>query len=683
MSPENNSNTTYNKPKNTMGQYYLIEEIAQGGMAKIYKGLSYDAYGIKKNVVIKKILPHIAASKDFIEALVDEAKIAVNLSHGNIAQTYDLGKSGDDYFIVMEYVEGKSLSLIHKRCLANGKLIPIPILCQFMCEALNGLDYIHRKTDENGKTLNIVHRDISPQNLMVNYSGTLKIIDFGIAKSAFKGGSTDSGTLKGKFPYMSPEQARGDPIDHRSDIFSLGVIFHELLTGKRLFKAEDNRATIRNVRRAHVEPPSSIHENIPEDLDKIVIRALSKERRHRYAFASDMRDDLLKFSAKNFSDFKSSDIVDFLANIFEKDEKNQKEIQDSKTPVQILEHTTSALNHEKQLEKTDHVKLPSNLKEFFLDDMEADEEPQISTDEDINKEEKSIETDSKESGLSDYILNYFKKLQILYNKNRIVFLGISAGIILLLALALTKPWQKEKTDLTAGLGKTAELLIITEPADIHIYLDNKLIGVGSPMTLKNLKPNEDISIRAEHEGFSPQTENMALNSGEFRNLKISMSPLKKSIYTLSITSNPTGATIFLNDKEASLKTPATINNLEVNKHYSLGLYLEGYKFWSKDIETKENETQNFEVQLELNYGSLYVMTQPSGALILLNGTPAGQAPIEMDKLEPHKVYRLEAWLEGYKAYYQDIEFDAGKRKEMHLRLEKEENLPEKETTPSE
>ena len=257
MPPEENSpNLSAEAHPTPAGQYYLMEKIAQGGMAEIFKGLSYDVHGIKKTVCIKKILPNIAASQEFIDTLIDEAKIAVTLSHGNIAQVHDLGKVGEDYFMVMEFVEGKTLSRIMKTCHAKKELVPAPFACYFIAEILNGLNYIHRRTDEHGHALDIVHRDISPQNIMVSYSGTVKIIDFGIAKAKIKVGSTDSGILKGKFAYMSPEQARGDDTDHRSDIFSLGIIFWELLTGQRLFKAEDNKQTLRNVRKAHVALPS-------------------------------------------------------------------------------------------------------------------------------------------------------------------------------------------------------------------------------------------------------------------------------------------------------------------------------------------------------------------------------------------------------------------------------------------
>jgi serine/threonine protein kinase len=238
---ENRTKDNPNEIHTSLGQYFLIKKIAQGGMAEIYKGMASDIHGIQRTVVIKKILPHIAANKEFVDMLVSEAKIAVHLSHGNIAQIYDLGRAGTDYFMVMEYVDGRSLSQIHKRRLKLGELIPLEYILFIASEVANGLDYMHKRTDKAGRPLGIVHRDISPQNIIISYSGTVKIIDFGIAKAAFKVDDSESGILKGKFAYMSPEQARGEDIDSRSDIFSLGVILHELTSGRRLFKDKDNK----------------------------------------------------------------------------------------------------------------------------------------------------------------------------------------------------------------------------------------------------------------------------------------------------------------------------------------------------------------------------------------------------------------------------------------------------------
>ena len=300
----------------TFGQYQLLEKIAQGGMAEIFKGKALDSQGLERPVVIKRILPHIAASQEFVQMLIDEAKIAVMLNHGNIAQVYDLGKVGDDYFIVMEYVEGKSISQIMKRLKLIGQLIPIPFAMALCSEIANGLDYMHRKTDDEGHPLHIVHRDISPQNVILSVYGTVKIIDFGIAKAKNKVSITDSGVLKGKFAYMSPEHAEGMKLDNRNDIFSLGVILYELLTGERLFKGKTNPETVKRVKKARVPTPSGKRDEIPKALDAIVFKALARDRNQRYTSAGELSQDLHRLQIQIAPEFTPQQLVTFLHDLF-------------------------------------------------------------------------------------------------------------------------------------------------------------------------------------------------------------------------------------------------------------------------------------------------------------------------------------------------------------------------------
>lgn len=318
------------KPR-PFGHYFILEKIAQGGMAEIFKGLTYDFMGLKKFIVIKRILPHIAANKEFIDMLIAEAKIAVNLSHGNIAQIFDLGKVGNDYFIVMEYVDGKNLSQIQRRSLENRQRIPVEQCVYFISALCDALDYMHRKKDESGNELKIVHRDISPQNIIVSYSGNVKVIDFGVAKAAFKLGEGEKGILKGKFAYMSPEQAEGVEIDNRSDIFSAGIVLWELLVGQRLFKKKSNSETVAAVREMAVLPTSQFRNDIHDELDMIVMKALNRNSYERYQSAHDMGLDLTKYLLKYYSDFKPSNVSEYISMLFGRDEEVTGDIHFEKT----------------------------------------------------------------------------------------------------------------------------------------------------------------------------------------------------------------------------------------------------------------------------------------------------------------------------------------------------------------
>lgn len=332
------------KPR-PFGHYFILEKIAQGGMAEIFKGLTYDFMGLKKFIVIKRILPHIAANKDFIDMLVAEAKIAVNLSHGNIAQIFDLGKVGDDYFIVMEYVDGKNLSQIQRKSLENRQRVPVEFCVYFISALCDALDYMHRKKDELGNDLKIVHRDISPQNIIISYSANVKLVDFGVAKAAFKLSEGEKGILKGKFAYMSPEQAEGVEIDSRSDIFSAGIVLWEMLASQRLFKKKSNSETVISVKEMVVLPPSHFRADIQPELDKIVQKALSRNCQDRYQSAHDMGLDLTKYLLKYYPEFKPNNVSDYIARLFERDDEVTGDIHFEKThreEATLVEHSVRA-----------------------------------------------------------------------------------------------------------------------------------------------------------------------------------------------------------------------------------------------------------------------------------------------------------------------------------------------------
>ncbi len=275
------------------GQYEILERIASGGMAELYKARRSGVEGFQKIVAIKKILPHLADNEGFIAMFADEAKLAAQLNHPNIVHIYDLGKiEGGGYFIAMEHVEGRDLRAILESARELGMTLPVPLAIYVASKVASALDYAHRRRDGDGQDLHIVHRDVSPQNILISYEGDIKLCDFGIAKAASKVSQTESGALKGKIQYMSPEQAWGKPIDRRSDLFSLGVVLYELLTEQKLFRGDSDLTVLEMVRAAAASAPSTANPDVPKPLDAIVLKALAREPDERYANASDMLRDL-------------------------------------------------------------------------------------------------------------------------------------------------------------------------------------------------------------------------------------------------------------------------------------------------------------------------------------------------------------------------------------------------------
>ncbi|WNG60352.1 protein kinase [Archangium gephyra] len=322
------------------GKYLLLDRINIGGMAEVWRGKMFGAGGFERLVAIKRILPNIAEDDEFISMFIDEAKISVQLNHANIAQIYELGQITNSYFIAMEYIPGRDMRAIFDRCRKKGEPAPVPLVAYMVAKMCEGLDYAHRKKTNQGHDLNIVHRDISPQNILISFEGEVKVIDFGIAKAAGKATKTQAGILKGKFGYMSPEQIRGLPLDRRSDIFAIGVCLYEMLTGERLFVGDSDFSVLEKVRKAEVAPPSTYNRRIPEALEKIVLKALARDVDERYQYANELGDDLQRFLLTSDSIFGRKDLMQYMKSTFAEDVEREKqrlhEYADIKPPEGML-----------------------------------------------------------------------------------------------------------------------------------------------------------------------------------------------------------------------------------------------------------------------------------------------------------------------------------------------------------
>ncbi|KYG68295.1 hypothetical protein AZI87_03295 [Bdellovibrio bacteriovorus] len=299
------------------GKYILLERLAAGGMAEVYLSKSTGAVGVNKFVAIKRILPQYSDHQEFIEMFKEEAKIAVNLNHGNVVSIYDFGVERSQFFLVMEYVEGRNLRQILNELKKSNTQFTIEQIVYMMKEVAAGLDHAHRCLDgTTGKPLNIVHRDMSPQNIMVSFEGEVKIIDFGIAKAETQLEATKAGTLKGKYGYMSPEQADGQSIDTRTDIFSLGIVLWELLANDRLFTSNSEAAILRKIRECQVPSIRKINPSVPPELERIVNKALAKDKSLRYQTAAALHRDLNRFLNTQYPEFSPHDFSVFMKNAF-------------------------------------------------------------------------------------------------------------------------------------------------------------------------------------------------------------------------------------------------------------------------------------------------------------------------------------------------------------------------------
>ncbi|MGI5862304.1 MAG: serine/threonine protein kinase [Myxococcales bacterium] len=301
------------------GKYVLLDRLAVGGMAEIFRAKYLAAAGVTKPVVIKRILPTYAGNQAFVSMFINEAKIACGLSHGNIAQVFDFGEIDGEYYLAMEYVAGQPLSRVARRAHELGIGVSTPFALFVIAEACNGLHYAHTRCDEAGRPLGIVHRDVSPQNLLVGYEGEVKVVDFGIAKMRSAGeGHTEHGALKGKYVYFSPEQARAKPLDGRSDIFATGIVLYELLTGRRPFDGKMMEVLGRIVR-GELQPPSALVPDLPRELEEIVMRALATRPEDRFQNALEMHDALHTYLHQVEPGFTSGAVGCFVRYLFQAD----------------------------------------------------------------------------------------------------------------------------------------------------------------------------------------------------------------------------------------------------------------------------------------------------------------------------------------------------------------------------
>ncbi len=313
------------------GRYQLVKKLATGGMGQIYLARHIGPGGFEKRVVVKRILPHLSEDEDFIHMFFDEARIAAHLNHPNIAQIYELGEVDSIHYIAMEYVHGENLRAVALHALDRLGGMPLALKCRVLADAAAGLDFAHRVKNSAGRPLGLIHRDVSPQNVLIGFNGNVKLIDFGVAKAAGKMSVTMTGAIKGKYAYMSPEQASGEELDWRSDIFGLGIVFYETLTHERLFKRENDAATLKAIINDKVPPPSTVVKGVPKAIDAIVLKALSKKRQERFQSAGEFQLALEEFLVQQRLPATNAHLSAFMRELYRSELASEERSQGGRT----------------------------------------------------------------------------------------------------------------------------------------------------------------------------------------------------------------------------------------------------------------------------------------------------------------------------------------------------------------
>jgi serine/threonine protein kinase len=299
-----------------LGKYEVLRRISIGGMAEIFLARAAALPGFKKLVVIKRILPQLAKKAEFLDMFMDEARIAATLQHPNIVQTYDVAVAGGNYFIAMEFLHGEDLHSLLRTVKRLNQRVPVEHALQIVISLCAGLQYAHEREDFDGKPLSIVHRDVTPANIIVTFEGSVKLLDFGIARAASRANQTRSGTLKGKIHYMSPEQAQGLAVDRRSDVYSAGILLYELTMMRRLYRGETDYQILHNIVNGTLPAPSELDPEYDKDLEVIVKKALLKDVNARYQTAQELQDDLENFARKRGVFLSPSSLKAYIGTLF-------------------------------------------------------------------------------------------------------------------------------------------------------------------------------------------------------------------------------------------------------------------------------------------------------------------------------------------------------------------------------
>ncbi|MDO9280482.1 MAG: serine/threonine-protein kinase, partial [Pseudomonadota bacterium] len=462
----------------------LVDKIAMGGMAEIFKAKTFGHGGFENLLVIKRILSHLSDNEQFVRMFMDEAKVSALLQHSNIVRIYDFARIRDNYFIAMECVEGKDVKLILRKLAERRKLLPREFAVYIAMEAAKGLDYAHKHTTRQGQPLGIVHRDVSPSNLLVSYGGDIKVADFGIVKAANCAEDTDAGMLKGKFEYMSPEQASGKELDRRSDIFSLGIILHEMLTGRRLFKSDDELKTLARIKAGDVDPPSTLNPAVPARLDEIVMRALAKDAGDRYQDARELHADLLEFLYPASPDLTQQSLAHFMSELFA-DEVNQERIRlEDGTRLALALH-----------ESGQSVELEPDWEE---------ESPSTRT--------RGGTTVTQEAPPASKVPYVVAVLALLLS------LG-TAGFF------LTRPEREPAPVVTveaAAAPSTGSVQLKVGPVEGLVLVDGVLSGEGTDVTIAELAPGAEHTVEVTAEGYAPFKETVTVAAGERVRLQVNL-----------------------------------------------------------------------------------------------------------------------------------------------------------------
>lgn len=653
------------------GDYFLLEKLNTGGMAEVFKAKTFGAEGFERIVAVKKILPSIAEDKEFISMFINEAKLAVQLNHANIAQINDLGNINGDYYIAMEYVPGHDLRVIFDRCVRMNKKLDIGCVCYIMSKVCEGLDYAHNKKNANGEPMNIIHRDISPQNIMIGYDGEVKLIDFGIAKATNQSNATQVGILKGKFSYMSPEQVSGKAnIDRRSDIFAIGIVLFEMLTLKRLFLGASDFETLEKIRKVEVSPPTLYNSAIPEELEDIVMKALEKDVSQRFQTAQELQEALQRFMFRQNMYYTAKELSEFCQEMFAQEialEQKKTEFYKELTRDVLMQSKKSESDDETAFyDKPNMPKMtgvnydvvsaqPAKKQAIYaeLDDFEPPKDDDIvysskasnghggdpvaaaapAKKENISaiinapvspnkkapvprKSQAMLEpvapVEAVAKGRETVLTTPVKKR----NRRTVAITTVTVLILTIIALVVFAIIRPKDT-------RDGQLQFVLTPADVRVRLDINNVageeGILGPINVSALSTINDTHYRITADGYEPIEGAIKANKNKIE-VPIHLQPLDNSI--LTILADVDSAEVSVDGKKIEGNRRFEVKNMTQGQH-TIVVEKDGYKKLEQVIDFKAGEPMKIKADLKPEFATLVLKTQPYEAQYQLKNLRTG------------------------------------------------------------
>jgi hypothetical protein len=676
------------------GKYVLLERISVGGMAEVFKAKTFGLKGFARIVAIKRILPQLAEDSNFVDMFIAEAKTAVELNHPNLCQVFDLGIEGNDHYIAMEYIEGKDLLALHNFGRRTRTRIPVHLVAYIGARIAEGLDYAHRRKGPDGESLGIVHRDVSPQNVIVTYDGGVKLIDFGIAKArAREHKETQAGVLKGKFGYMSPEQIDGArSIDHRSDIFALGTVVHELLTGKRLFLGDSDFATLEKVRNATFEPASATNPDVPPELDAILARALTRSPDERYGWASEMAEDLVEWLHRSGHGQLNTQLGDWMRTQFAQDLEREKARNELYAQIVFDGDAAADVDADESIDQTRADAPPALAAQRKGPEAvdEGDEETQLwepldepepnsrapkaaaappatPTPRSAGARPPSLAEVAPVQDNPSFGLRW-PPLQDRASGVNTTRRDVWIGALLVVVAGLAGVAAYRALDAAPDPVARGTVVVRVEPGDdLTLYLDNQVVGTASPLVRSDVSAGMH-TLRVEKDGYVSHQSTVEVSAGGMVEREVRLEAFEGGSARLTVRLNPPDALLRVDGRLVTATEISGFIEVPSGRAVLLEATHDGHQPFKQTLKFDAGSSQSHALVLTPLPASLFVDSVPPGE-VHIDGVHRGRAPLTLQDLDPTREYAVRITRPGFRPHEERLRFGPRRTVQLEPRLE--------------